>query len=90
MNLSTTYDDCSTGMFLTLQVTDKATAPVTLSIPLTFAEIAVIVRLMEFSIPYFLAFDLALSSSRAADMAAYDDLQSQPDEEWDQIKGKIA
>ena len=72
-------------MFLTLQVTDKAAAPVSLSIPLTFAEIAVITRLIEFSIPYFLAFDLALSSSRSADMASYDSQQSQTDDLWDEV-----
>lgn len=72
-------------MFLSLQVTDKAAAPVNLSIPLTFAEIAVITRLIEFSIPYFLAFDLALSSARTGDMSAYDAERSQSDGVWDEV-----
>ena len=47
---------------MSLQVTDKTAASVSLGIPLSFGEIAVITRLIEFCLPRFLAFDLIFAN----------------------------
>jgi hypothetical protein len=57
---------CITGMFVSLAVTDRSEqqqpgAPVSFSIPVSWAELKVIQTISEFCIPRFLGFDKMLS-----------------------------
>lgn len=51
------------GMFLSIQVNERSSQSMSLSLPITWGEIEVIRNIMQFSIPRLLAFDYAFHES---------------------------
>ena len=65
-----TNDD--NGYFMGLQVSDKsAGAPVTYTVPLTWAEVEVLCTLIRYCIPHFLGFDRVWSNPGMGDNAPF-------------------